>query len=298
MGGRLRSVGVDFGTTTSLLAEGAANRQPLVLPLGRTTRYLPSVFGLDDQNRMLFGDDATGLAPARVRRSVKQCITRNEDEIWLEDGSLLSADDGIRGILAAIAVNARVGGADLSPETTRLGCPAMWTGGQRQRLLDLASQAGLPVTDHTLIDEPVAAGVAWVQRQRSLNRDVAGKLLVFDMGGGTLDVALLDVVSEMGHDPEISVLSSWGIDEAGDSLDDAIAAELERDLVDLGVDVEKVRRRAACSKRRGRLSCTSRTEATRWWRYPFLPVPRSHNCHTSAHNSRSRLRRNCVEPKT
>ena len=241
MGNRLRSVGVDFGTTTSLLAEGTSNRQPLVLPLGQTTRYLPSVFGLGDQNRTLYGDDATALPPARIGRSVKRCITRNQDEMRLDDGTVLDANDGIRGILAAIAVNARVGGADLSAETTRLGCPSMWTGQQRQRLLDLAGHAGLPVSDHTLIDEPVAAGVAWVQRQRSLSRDVEGKLLVFDMGGGTLDVALLDIVSELGHNPEISVLSSWGIDEAGDTLDAAIASELERDLVEMGVDVEMLR---------------------------------------------------------
>jgi len=241
MASRLRSVGVDFGTTTSLVAEGTAHRQPLVLPLGRTTRHLPSLFGLDDLDRLRVADDATGLPPGRVKRSAKRCITRNETHVRIGDGTTMDADVGIRGILSAIAFNARAGGAVLSPETTRLGCPAMWTGEQRQRLLGLAGEAGLPVTDHTLIDEPVAAGVAWVQRQRSLRRDLEGKLLVFDMGGGTLDVALLDVVSEFGHDAEISVLSSWGIDEAGDSLDTAIAADLEQDLMGLGVAMDQLR---------------------------------------------------------
>ncbi len=201
-----------------------AGRQPVVLPIGRTTTYLPSLFGLDDAERLVVGDPAASLPLDRVKRSVKRCITRREHEIVLGDGSPLTADEGIRGILAAIAREARAGGLELSPETTRLGCPAMWDGQQRQRLLDLAEHAGLPVGDHTLIDEPVAAGVAWVQQQRSRGREVEGKLLVVDMGGGTLDVALLDVVAEVGHDPEISVLSSWGLDEAGDSLDEADGA--------------------------------------------------------------------------
>ena len=72
-----------------------------------------------------------------------------------------------------------------------------------------------------------------------VGRDVVGKLLVVDMGGGTLDVALLDIHAELGLDPEISVLSSWGVDEAGDALDDAVAADLQtEDLADLGVDVD------------------------------------------------------------
>lgn len=231
-----RSVGVDFGTTTSLVSEGVAGRKPVVFPLGRTTTYLPSLFGLDDADRLVVGDPADDLPISRVKRSVKRCITRNEHEVLLDDGSVLTADEGIRGILKAIAREARTGGLDLSAESTRLGCPAMWDGQQRQRLLGLADEAGLPVSDHTLIDEPVAAGVAWVQQQRGLGREVEGKLLVVDMGGGTLDVALLDVVAGVGHDPEISVLSSWGVDEAGDALDDAITLDLETDLASLGVD--------------------------------------------------------------
>ena len=93
----------------------------------------------------------------------------------------------------------------------------MWTGRQRKRLLDIARSAGLPVDDHTLIDEPIAAGVAWVNnRIAGRGKACRGQLLVFDMGGGTLDVAVLDVHADLGQDPEISVLSSWGVDEAGD----------------------------------------------------------------------------------
>lgn len=236
-----RSVGVDFGTSTSLVAEGSTGRQPRVFPIGESTSWLPSVVGLDDSRRLVVGEHAERLPSAHVRRSVKRCITRHEVQIETGDGTPLDADEAITALLAQIALNARRGGIDLSEETTRLGCPAMWTGDQRGRLLRLAAAAGLPVSDHTLIDEPIAAGVAWVTHQMTTRRRLLeGKLLVFDMGGGTLDVALLDVHAEPGQDPEISVLSSWGIDEAGDALDLAIAEDLVDQLSDRGADLDQL----------------------------------------------------------
>lgn len=238
-----RSVGVDFGTSTSLVAEGSAGRQPRVFPIGATTSALPSLVGLDAAGVLVVGDAAADLAVDRVRRSVKRCITRRLHEVQLPDGTGLDADEAICALLADIALRARVGGVDLSPESTRLGCPAMWDGDQRMRLLDLAEQAGLPVSDHTLIDEPVAAGVAWVNAQvqrTGARRTISGKLLVFDMGGGTLDVALLEVHAEPGEVAEISVLSSWGRDEAGDALDTSIASDLAVQLAEQGVDPDEV----------------------------------------------------------
>ena len=122
----------------------------------------------------------------------------------------------------------------------------MWTGRQRRRLLGIARSAGLRVDDHTLIDEPIAAGVAWVNNRIARSgQGVRGQLLAFDMGGGTLDVAVLDVHAELGHDPKISVLSSWGVDEAGDVLDERLAAELERQLVRHGTDLDDLPNAAA-----------------------------------------------------
>ena len=119
---------------------------------------------------------------------------------------------------------------------------------RRKRLLDLARSAGLPVDDHTLIDEPIAAGVAWVNNRIARSgQGVRGQLLVFDMGGGTLDVAVLDVHADLGEDPEISVLSSWGIDEAGDALDEALADELERQLGRHGIDMHALPNSMPCA---------------------------------------------------
>src|SRR4051794_16329366 len=108
----MRSVGVDFGTTTSLVAEGSPGRQPLVFPLGATTSYLPSLVGLDHEGRMRVGEDAMSLPSDRVRRSIKRCITRNEHVIELADGTPVDADHGITAILGEIAVRARMGGLE------------------------------------------------------------------------------------------------------------------------------------------------------------------------------------------
>ncbi|WP_027860125.1 Hsp70 family protein [Marmoricola sp. URHB0036] len=229
------AVGVDFGTTTTLLAEGRAGRLPTVFPAGlRGTSYVPSLVGVAADGSIRVAEAASDLPPDRVRRSIKRAITHGETELSLADFTV-SVEEGIRALLTELAVRAR-GDVELQPGAVRLGCPAMWTGPQRKRLLDIARTSGLPVDDHTLVDEPVAAGVAWVNHRMTATRSaVKGQLLVFDMGGGTLDVAVLDVHAELGQVPEITVLSSWGVDEAGDALDDALARDLEGQLEEQGV---------------------------------------------------------------
>lgn len=189
---------------------------------------------------MVSGEAAQAMPLSQVARSVKRAITRHSKTVTLEgdpDRSI-SADDAITAVLREVGDRARSRGVLLSEDSVRLGCPAMWTSPQRHRLLTLTQDAGIPVTDHTLIDEPIAAGVAWVSHRVHVRGDqVKGRLLVFDMGGGTLDVALLDVEASPRITPEISVLASSGIDEAGDRLDSSIAQDLYSMYGDLGVDL-------------------------------------------------------------
>ena len=95
-------------------------------------------------------------------------------------------------------------------------------------MLGLAETAGFSVGPSTLIDEPIAAGLSWIGR-RTQQREYFDeeRVLVFDMGGGTLDVAVLDVTTGPLRDPEIYVLASDGLNEAGDVLDGMIVADLE-----------------------------------------------------------------------
>jgi hypothetical protein len=100
----------------------------------------------------------------------------------------------------------------------------MWDGRQRRRLLAIAESAGIPVGLADLVDEPVAAGIAWLAR-RVPDTSTPVRVLVFDMGGGTLDVAVLDLRGVSGRD--VSVLSAIGTVLAGDALDQAIAEDIE-----------------------------------------------------------------------
>lgn len=226
-----RAIGVDFGTSTSLAAEGDVTRGVTLAPLGRATMYMPTLIGVTPE-RLVAGDAADDLAEHQVIRSIKRQIT--EDAVTIAHpmaaGGSVDVDEAIVLALRQLAANARDAGVELEADTIRLGCPAMWNAEQRTRLLRLAQQAGIPADEHTLIDEPIAAGMAWLSSQlREHAAQVKGRLLVFDMGGGTLDVALLQVDTTSGdHSGEISVLASKGVNQAGDALDAAI----QKDLID------------------------------------------------------------------
>ncbi|MFD6731081.1 Hsp70 family protein [Micromonospora aurantiaca] len=234
-----RAVGVDFGTSTSLVAERMGVRPAEILALGSSTKWVPSLAGYRGEE-LLVGEDADDLLSHHVIRSIKRAITENLDVVMVASHGgprEVPADDVIVAVLSEIGRRAAAEGRPLKAEKElRLGCPAMWDGGQRQRLLDLAARAGLPVDSSILVDEPIAAGVAWVtHRFLFYGERPEGRLLVFDMGGGTLDIAVLQV--EGGERPEISVLSALGVARAGDALDQAIADELAADLGQQGVDI-------------------------------------------------------------
>lgn len=236
----MRTLGVDFGTSTTLIAESGPTGRPSIVPMGDSTNWLPSVAS-PRGSELVVGEDALKQSPGSLIRSVKRCITTGATTVCSADKSFeRSADEVIGAVLAELASRAQFERLPISePGTTRLGCPAMWDADQRLRLLNLASAAGFAVGASTLIDEPVAAGLMWITEQTRRGTYLEGdRVLVFDMGGGTLDVAILDVTTGPGRDPEIYVLASAGVDEAGDALDTAIAEDLTLLLGERGVAID------------------------------------------------------------
>jgi molecular chaperone DnaK (HSP70) len=231
------AIGFDFGTSTTLIAHG----RDLVWIGGDLDRWLPSVVGYDDDGSVLIGEEARYARPGQVIRSIKRAITERRSRVRVDTGSEAGTRSGLRDttadelmymIMKRAERRALAAGVELAErEDIYLGCPAMWGGDQRQRLLDIAHRVGLLVGSANLVEEPVAAGIAWLA-QRTVSQPQ--RVLVFDMGGGTLDVALLDA-----RDAEIAVLASAGTARAGDALDDAIADTLEQDLMDKGVAYER-----------------------------------------------------------
>jgi molecular chaperone DnaK (HSP70) len=231
-------VGLDFGTTTTMvaLADG-------LLPIGELTQWMPSLVGYSDDGNVVVGESASHLELTQVALSIKRSITDRRDFVRVDLPTGIRdvrADDLIVHVLAEAARRGSAKGAPMTDQTAlRLGCPAMWDGRQRRRLLAAAQSAGLPVALDALVDEPVAAGIAWLAG-RSESDGVPVRALVFDMGGGTLDMALLDVRGISHY--AVSVLAAVGVAEAGDSLDEAIAADLDFLLAKAGVDVDALPR--------------------------------------------------------
>lgn len=216
-------IGIDFGTTTSFVATPEAG----IVPLG-TRAYLPSIAGVLDQ-RLLVGEAAAVLPPDRLIRSAKRAISDGKKQVVVGRGYGIATyprDQVITAIFKEIAARARQNGSSLrAARTLRFGCPAGWNQEQRRLLLDLAKAAGVPVEGAEMVEEPVAAALEWLERQAGTGRRVNGRLLAFDMGGGTLDVAVMDVDSDNGV-PRIKVLSCADTTIAGDALDEAIYTDI------------------------------------------------------------------------
>jgi molecular chaperone DnaK (HSP70) len=226
-----RTIGVDFGTSTTLVATGAGGGRTDVVPIGKATEWMPSVVGLDSSGVLATAEDAEALPRSSIIRSVKLAVTRREQVVETPDGRPVPVEDAVRAILTAAVTRSGIEGTDVDAAATiQLGCPAMWQAPERQLLVRIANDCGIAVDLGHVIDEPIAAGVVWIEDYLlSGGRLPDTKVLVFDPGGGTLDVALLHVRTGEVGDPEITVLSADGTDESGDALDDAIASDLAAD---------------------------------------------------------------------
>lgn len=215
--------GVDFGTSTSLISN-TVGRTVQTAPLGSINKWIPSLIGISDK-RFVYGEDAAALSDGQVIRAIKRKITEgNEKTLDLSVGGerlTLSIDEMVTGLLWRLRSEGErtLVGEDVK---ARFGCPAMWDGAQRDRILNLAERAGFNLSDDPLVDEPVAACISWVQDQRAAGNELDGTILVFDMGGGTLDVAVIAVDTVTGFEPRYFVKSSAGVPIAGEKFDEAV----------------------------------------------------------------------------
>jgi molecular chaperone DnaK (HSP70) len=233
-------IGLDFGTSTTLVASSTG-----VLPIGASQPWMPSLVGYRDDGSIVTGEATDDVAAEQIIRSIKRSITgdRHFAQLDLPSGVReVRTDDLVVELFQEMARRSAAAGHDLARAPgVRLGCPAMWDRGQRDRLIGIARRAGLKVTLADLIDEPVAAGIAWLSNH-AVDAAKPMRVVVFDMGGGTLDIAVLDVRGAHGRD--VAVLAAVGVAEAGDDLDRALARDLDNVLAVAGVDVDSLSHRA------------------------------------------------------
>jgi molecular chaperone DnaK len=178
-------VGIDLGTTYSLVAS-VEHGQPCVVPDDQGQRLLPSVVGFSPQGELLVGTPARNqyvVEPDRTVKSVKRKM--GTDERLSLAGRLYTPQEIsalILGRLRDIAQK-RLGAAI---EQSVITVPAYFADAARQATRDAGEIAGFEVA--RIINEPTAAALAY-----GLDREEDQKVAVYDLGGGTFDVSIVEL---------------------------------------------------------------------------------------------------------
>tara|TARA_X000001036_G_scaffold439480_1_gene490776 strand:- start:272 stop:2230 length:1959 start_codon:yes stop_codon:yes gene_type:complete len=231
--------------------------------------YAHSNLEVNDESisfKILIGEDGENHAePSEIIRSIKSHIF-NENMKSTYSGSQIDLTDPKRidylvtEIFSEIRRIARDRGYNGLEETAiTLSCPAIWEAKHRRRLMKLAQDAGLKTSIINIIDEPIAAGVSWVMHEFiATGIYPSGRTLVFDCGGGTLDIAVIDIKDSPRA--AISVLSSNGKYLAGDDYDQAIYELLEKKYDQIKSPEQKLLLKQSAKRLKEQLTATEEAE--------------------------------------
>jgi molecular chaperone DnaK len=226
-----RAVGIDLGTTNSVVAVLEAG-EPVVVPNAEGSRTTPSVVGFSKNNEILVGEVAKRQAitnPDRTIRSVKRHMGEKDWSIDV-DAKAWTPQEVSAQILLKLKRDAE---AYLGDSVTQavVTVPAYFDDAQRQATKEAGQIAGLEVL--RIINEPTAAALAYGLDKQDTEQTV----LVFDLGGGTFDVSLMEI-----GDGVFEVKATHGDTHlGGDDWDQRIIDFLVKEFknahgVDLGAD--------------------------------------------------------------
>jgi len=181
-----RAVGIDLGTTNSVVSalEGG---EPVVIPNSEGARTTPSVVGFSKNGEILVGEVAKRQAitnPDRTIRSVKRHMGAKDWSVDV-DGKKWTAQEISAQILGKLKRDAEAYLGDTVTQAV-ITVPAYFDDSQRQATKEAGQVAGLEVL--RIINEPTAAALAY-----GLDKSADQTILVFDLGGGTFDVSLLEI---------------------------------------------------------------------------------------------------------
>jgi molecular chaperone DnaK len=181
-----RAVGIDLGTTNSVVSVLEAG-EPVVIPNAEGSRTTPSVVGFSRGGEILVGEVAKRQAitnPDRTVRSVKRHMGAKDWDIDV-DGKRWTPQEVSAQILAKLKRDAESYLGDNVAQAV-VTVPAYFDDAQRQATKEAGQIAGLEVL--RIINEPTAAALAY-----GLDKQHDQTILVFDLGGGTFDVSLLEI---------------------------------------------------------------------------------------------------------
>jgi len=293
------AVGIDLGTTNSVIAATEAGK-PTVIPNAEGSRTTPSVVAFTPQGERLVGQLARRQAilnPKGTIYSAKRFIGRRFDEVESELKAVsfdvvAGPDDAVRFSvqgklyapeeISALVMRKLVEDASkfLGEKVTEavITVPAYFNDAQRQATKDAGRIAGLEVM--RIINEPTAAALAY-----GLDKKGNETVLVFDLGGGTFDVSILEI-----GDGVVEVRATAGDTHlGGDDFDrrivDYLADEFQRDNgIDLRSDPQALQRLfEAAEKAKVELSAVTQTTVS----LPFITADASGPKHLNATLMRS-----------
>ena len=247
-------IGIDLGTTNSCVAVFEGNER-VIIPNPQGGRTTPSVVAFTKTGERLVGESAKRQAvtnPDRTISSIKRDMgTARKINI---DGKSYTPEQISAMILQQLKADAESYLGEPVTEAV-ITVPAYFTDAQRQATKDAGTIAGLNV--QRIINEPTSAALAY-----GIDKEEAQKIMVYDLGGGTFDVSVLDINGGV-----IEVLATSGNNRlGGDDFDQCICDWLVREFkrenrIDLSKDISAMQRiREAAEKAKIELSSAVTTE--------------------------------------
>jgi molecular chaperone DnaK len=274
-----KAVGIDLGTTNSVVAvlEGG---EPTVIANAEGARTTPSVVGFSKSGEVLVGEVAKRQAVTNPDRTV-QSVKRHMGTDWAtgSDGTNYTAHDISARILMKLKRDAE---AYLGDEVTQavITVPAYFGDAERQATKEAGQIAGLEVL--RIINEPTAAALAY-----GLDKEAEQTVLVYDLGGGTFDVSVLEIAEGVFDVKSTSGDTHLG----GDDWDQKVIDWLVKSFRDAhGVDLSKdkmatQRLREAAEKAKKELSSTTETSIN----LPFITATAEGPLHLESTLTRSQF---------
>ena len=305
-----KAVGIDLGTTNSVITVMENNR-PVVIANAEGARTTPSVVGFAKDGEVLVGQLARRQAilnPDKTIASAKRFIGRKFHEVKSEIDTVSSK------VVAGPndAVRFQIGDKQVAPEEISskvirklvndaskyigeeikdvvITVPAYFNDAQRQATKDAGRIAGVNVL--RIVNEPTAAALAY-----GLDQKKDEKILVFDLGGGTFDVSVLEVGDNLVEVKSTAGDTHLGGDDFDKRLVDYVAAEFLKDNgIDLRKDSQALQRLyEVCEKAKCELSSVMEASIS----LPFITADQSGPKHLETRMTRAKfdeLTRDLVE---
>jgi molecular chaperone DnaK len=274
-----KAVGIDLGTTNSVVSvlEGG---EPTVIPNAEGARTTPSVVAFSKTGEVLVGEVAKRQAVTNADRTVRS-VKREMGTNWnIEiDGKKYTAQEISARTLQKLKRDAEAYLGDTVTQAV-VTVPAYFDDAQRQATKEAGQIAGLEVL--RIINEPTAAALAY-----GLDKETDQTILVFDLGGGTFDVSVLDIGEGVFEVKSTAGNTHLGGDDWDQRVIDWLVLEFKNAHgIDLGKDKMALQRlKEAAEKAKIELSATQETTIN----LPFVTATPEGPLHLESKLTRSKF---------